>query len=236
MGKKRIKPSSSSSVEEDDMTASNYQSLKSSIDALNHVMTEGFAKIHSDVDNLRLEFKAELAGIKSTINDLETSLNSTQQDVKDLEENAKKMTEDHTETSEALKSKIAELESQLKEAVEHNTRLEQYTRRENLRFNMITESEEEDCKTLVLDIIHKELAIDVPGIRFHAVHRVGKQTEGRPRPIIARFVCREDRDLVWSRRGKLKHSTVFENAYITEDYARAIQEERKVLIIIMDFI
>ena len=53
----------------------------------------------------------------------------------------------------------------------------------------------------------------------------------RPRPIIARFVCREDRDLVWSRRGKLKYSTVFENAaYITEDYARAIQEERKVLI------
>ena len=85
------------------MTTSNYQSLKSSIDALNHVMTEGFAKIHSDVDNLRLEFKAELAGIKSTINDLETSLNSTQQDVKDLEENVKKMTEDHTETSEALK-------------------------------------------------------------------------------------------------------------------------------------
>ena len=179
MGKKRIKPSSSSSVEEDDMTASNYQSLKSSIDVLNHVMTEGF---------------------------------------------------DHTETSEALKSKIAELESQLKEEVEHNTRLEQYTRRENLRFNMITESEEEDCKTLILDIIHNELAIDVPGIRFHAVHRVGKQTEGRPRRIIARFVCREDRDLVWSRRGKLKHSTVFENAYITEDYARAIQEERKVLI------
>ena len=83
MGKKRIKPSSSSSVEEDDMTASNYQSLKFSIDALNHVMTEGFAKIHSDVDNLRLEFKAELAGIKSTINDLETSLNSTQQDIKE---------------------------------------------------------------------------------------------------------------------------------------------------------
>ena len=86
-------------------------------------------------DNLRLEFKAELAGIKSTINDLQTSLNSTQQDVKDLEENVKKMTEDHKETSEVLKSKIAELESQLKEEVEHNVRLEQYTRRENLRFN-----------------------------------------------------------------------------------------------------
>ena len=160
------------------MTASNYQSLKSSIDALNHVMTEGFAKIHNDVDNLRLKFKTELAGSKSTIKDLETSLNSTQHDVEDLEENVKKMTEDHTKTSRDLKSKIAELESQLKEGFEHNIRLEQYTRRENLRFNMITESEEEDCKALIVDIIHNELAIDVSGKRFHAVHRVGKQTEG----------------------------------------------------------
>ena len=160
------------------MTASNYQSLKSSIDALNHVMTEGFAKIHNDVDNLRLKFKTELAGSKSTIKDLETSLNSTQHDVEDLVENVKKMTEDHTKTSRDLKSKIAELESQLKEGFEHNIRLEQYIRRENLRFNMITESEEEDCKALIVNIIHNELAIDVSGIRFHAVHRVGKQTEG----------------------------------------------------------
>ena len=34
---------------------------------------------------------------------------------------------------------------------------------------------------------------------------------------------------MWSKKGKLKHSTVFENSYITKDYARAIQEERKVL-------
>ena len=51
-----------------------------------------------------------------------------------------------------------------------------------------------DSKALIVDIIHKELAIDVSGIRFHAVQRVGKQMEGRPRPIIARFVCREDRE------------------------------------------
>lgn len=51
-------------------------------------MTEGFAKIHNDIDNLRLEFKTELAGIKSTIKDLETSRNSTNHDVEDLEEDA----------------------------------------------------------------------------------------------------------------------------------------------------
>ena len=42
-----------------------------------------------------------------------------------------------------------------------------------------------------------------------------------------RFVCREDRDRVWLERGKIKQSTTYPDAYITEDYARAIQEERK---------
>ena len=70
----------------------------------NHAMTMGLAKIPDDVDNLRLEFKTELVGIKSTIKDLETSLNSSQHNVEDLEGNGKKMTEDHTKTTEDLKS------------------------------------------------------------------------------------------------------------------------------------
>ena len=45
-----------------------------------------------------------------------------------------------------------------------------------------------------------------------------------------RFVCREDRNLVWLNRSKIKQSAVYPDAYITEDFARAIQEERKVLI------
>lgn len=36
------------------------------------------------------------------------------------------------------------------------------------------------------------------------------------------------REKVWSVRGKLNESITHAYAYITEDYARAIQEERKV--------
>ena len=108
--------------------------------------------------------------------------------------------------------------------------MEQYTRRENLRFNNIEEKEYEDCKAVVYNILEKELGVDTTKIRFHAVHRVGKKKHGRRRPIIARFVCRKDRDKVWSKRGNLKESITYADAYITQDYARAIQEERKVLI------
>ena len=74
------------------------------------------------------------------------------------------------------------------------------------------------------------LELDISSIRFHAVHRVGKLMQGRTRPIIVCFVSREDRNLVRAKRGKIKQSTVHSDVHITEDFARAIQEEKKVLI------
>ena len=54
--------------------------------------------------------------------------------------------------------------------------------------------------------------------------------EGRHRSIIARFISRDDSDLIWKNRSKTKSSGNHPNSYITEDFARAIQEERKFLI------
>ena len=122
------------------------------------------------------------------------------------------------------------MEDRLKREVENNIALEQYTRRENLRFNNIEDKEREDCKTVIYNILEKELGVDTTKIRFHVVHRVGKKTQGRRRQSFARFVCREDRDKIWSVRGTVKESITHADAYITEDCARAIQEERKVLI------
>ena len=246
--KKRPKQGSSSSVDEEDMATSNCESLRSSIDSLNKVVTDGFANIHSDIDNHRLELKTEIDGIKRTIKDIEKSLESTQEEVEVVKEDVKKVTEDLSkstntlnekivkleqfskspEVTEALNAKIAELETQLKQQIEDNIRLEQYTRRENLRFNNILETEDEDCKSVIQNII-QQMEIDSSTIRYHAVHRVGKKLEGRHRPIIVRFVSREDRELVWSKRGKIKQIHQLEEAYITEDYARAIQKERQIL-------
>ena len=45
------------------------------------------------------------------------------------------------------------MELKLKEEVERNTNIEQYTKRENLRFNKIPESEDENCKAIIYDVI-----------------------------------------------------------------------------------
>jgi len=90
--------------------------------------------------------------------------------------------------------------------------------------------EKEDCKAMIYDILQRDLKLDTSSIRFCAVHRVGKLMQRRTRPIIMRFVSREDRNLVWAKLGKIKQSTVYSDAYITEDFAGAIQEEREAVI------
>ena len=90
--------------------------------------------------------------------------------------------------------------------------------------------EKEDCKAMIYDILQRDLELDTSLIRFYAVHRVGKLMQGRTRPIIVRFVSREDGNFVWAKPSKIKQSTVYSDAYITEDFVRAIQEEGKVLI------
>ena len=58
---------------------------------------------------------------------------------------------------EELNKKIVALEVQLNSEIEKNIKLEQYTRPGNLRFNNIREEEGEDCKSLIYNVIQKDL-------------------------------------------------------------------------------
>ena len=131
--------------------------------------------------------------------------------------------------------KIEILKIRLLEEQEKIIALETYSRRENLRFMNVPERNDENCMDVVYDIIENDMNINVEDIHFHAVHRVGKPrsedaSKSFPRPIIARFLSREDRDAVFRERNRLKDSSRAKDVYITQDYAKAIQQERKVLI------
>ena len=74
-------------------------------------------------------------------------------------------------------------------------KLDDYTRRENIRLLNVPESQDENCKEILCGVM---AAVKMEGANiteFHAVHRIGKQRDdGKPRPIIARFVNRERRN------------------------------------------
>ena len=86
------------------------------------------------------------------------------------------------------------------------------------------------AKDLVYNLLQEALEVDTTDIRFHAVHRVGKPLRGKNGPIIVTFLCREDRDYVFGLKKNLKSSERHSKVYITVDYAKAIQEERRKLV------
>ncbi|CAH3161429.1 unnamed protein product [Porites lobata] len=181
--------------------------------------------LKSELSCLRHELNEEIEKVKSTVNDVKTSLNAAWDTVKDLQDELKI----HADFRKKHKEK------HLEDNGEKIIALENYSRRENLRFMNITEQEHENCTDTVYDIVENGLNINTQNIYFHAVHRVGKprspeDSHHHPRPIIARFLCREDRDRVFKAKGRLRHSTDYPDAYITKDYAKAIQLERKELI------
>ena len=73
--------------------------------------------------------------MKGTTKDIEESLSSTQEDVESLKEAVKNTSVTTAYNIDAMNKRILDLEKQLKLETERNTKLEQYTRRENLRFN-----------------------------------------------------------------------------------------------------
>ena len=226
--------------------------LLDKLTAIESRMEDNFSNLHTQIAELSNEFKLEIAGVKSTLNALEKSLTDAWTSIEDLQQESKALKDSKSTHQNMLDEQITEIQSlkaalikiqaeneklkpALKEAQENLVALENYTRRENLRFMSIPESRGENCQDIIYDILENDLKMNVECIRFHAVHRVGKPpnnvaTPTRPRPIIARFVVREDRDAVFNVKNRLKSSARYGNAYITQDFAREIQKERKTLI------
>ena len=112
------------------------------------------------------------------------------------------------------------------ELIRHNI----YSRRWNLIIYGIEESERENCTAQVKNVMFSALKINdeiVESTRFCGMHRLGKfkQISGRPRPVIARFTCREDRDLIWRQKYNLKGSRYS----LAEDLPPAVRKIRKTI-------
>ena len=151
----------------------------------------------------------------------------------DLENGAESLPKDTRD----LKKEIDENEVKLKGEIEnlnlHLLNMEVYQRRENLRFYGLEEKPEtggvENTEMVLKDFLEHEL--DKPGaygIKFHRVHRVGRQKrqDGKPRPIIARFLNYPDREKAMSLRKNLEGG----GYGIGPDLPKEVLEMRKPLI------
>uniref|UniRef100_A0ABM0MKW0 Uncharacterized protein LOC102801367 n=1 Tax=Saccoglossus kowalevskii TaxID=10224 RepID=A0ABM0MKW0_SACKO len=128
-----------------------------------------------------------------------------------------------------LQKKLDETTHELRKVNYRNDELDNYIRRENLRFYGIGEQPGEDTEMVLRKFIRDELKIPEPdamAIEFQRVHRLhGQRSRDRPRGIIARFVRYKDREKVRKSAGNLK-----DTAYsVREDYSQGVLQKRREL-------
>ena len=217
---------------------------------LDNRIEEHFGGLKSDISILRHELKEEIEGVKSTLTGVEKSLESAWNVIADLQAESKS----HADFKKTYQSSLDNVKSELAMASSKNAKLEteidalkvrfleeqekvialeNYSRRENLRFMNVPEEEGENCANIIYDIIENELNMDVENLQFHAIHRVGKRrssdetSKAYPRPIIARFLCREDRDMVLKAKGRLRNSSQYETCILLKTMPKLFKWREK---------
>ena len=85
--------------------------------------------------------------------------------------------------------------------------LEQYSRRNCLIVHGIEEKQNENTDDIIVDLIQNKLKTDVKKEEIARTHRLGKRNqrgEGKPRPIITRFISYRQRKKVFDSKKQLK--------------------------------
>ena len=96
------------------------------------------------------------------------------------------------------------------------TELNQYGRRENIELCGIPESvKDNDLETHVLEVA-TSMGVKVQANGIHALHRIGKQSNSRPRNVIVRFVNRKSAFSMLKNKRKL-NSGKFKRYFIIEN-------------------
>lgn len=132
--------------------------------------------------------------------------------------------------SEAMKgvaeinnNRITKLEKQMRLLRFGQDKMEQYSRKDNIKIFNLSESRNghggEDTLQEVVKLCTDKINIDIKESDIAACHRIGIQKQGRdikPRPIIVKFVTRYPRERVLMNTRKLKE-TDQKHVFIAED-------------------
>ena len=140
--------------------------------------------------------------------------------------------EENTKEIVKLQHRVSELEKKNCLLEDNLSRLEDYSRRNNLIVKGIAETgPNEDCRELLGDFLSNALNIPHSQIAVTNVHRLGKPPHTqpspvkRPRNIIFRMEKMSDREQIWKQRSHLKGSPYV----LLEDFGPTTQNNRKKL-------
>ena len=161
------------------------------------------------IDSIR----EEVEDIRNTVNELKESLTFSQKDIDDAKSNISKIETKITKADEDISEAYGNIEYLL----DGQESLENYSRRNNIKVFGIPEKDAvngsdpevwEECEVAVKNEIHTKLKINPESMVIDRAHRVGKRRDpfhhladgtkvkNQPRPIVAKFLSRKDKDRV----------------------------------------
>ena len=110
------------------------------------------------------------------------------------------------------------LKQQLNLSLYKTDAVEQYGQLENLRIFNVPESNSniDDEEEMALHTA-KEMNVNLTDMEIQRAHRLGPKRNGKPRPIIVKFMCYKKRSQFISSKKKLNDSAKFSNVYVAED-------------------
>ncbi len=192
--------------------------LDSRFKRLEELICKNFSDLQAEISGFRVDTNESIRDLKKDIDDLKTSVGFTQKECDDLKAKNQQL---ETKVS-AAEMKISELNAESEVLKTKITKLEDYSRRENLRIYNVQENEDEEC----IELVGK-----VESMVRNEAEALGEASSfsQRPRPIIIRFVSRQERDIMWRNRFKIKESEEFKNVFLDEDLSQTSARRRKAL-------
>ncbi len=222
--RKRPRVSADSSVSE----AGDFSALNTEILAIKEQMKNVLIAVS--------RVSTELQSLGTSVSLILKKMDEVDERFKEVNKRLDKQGGDVTQTKKALESmekKVSSVDVRLKELEWKAVEQEARSRRNNLLFFNVPETENEDCTNVVTKIIKEKLGLSQRSFPIQRAHRLGPvrsrghigQGRSRPRPIIVNFLDFRDREAVRSARYKLTAPL-----NIAEDFPTPIRRARESLL------
>ena len=152
--------------------------------------------------------------------------------VNDTTDELKKDQEEHRNSIKSLEESIAKIEARNADLQRELVDMKSHSMRSNLVFyNLPEQAEKDDPFAVLRELLGKTMAIDENSdIEIERAHRLGgKRDDGKPRPIVAKFLRYQDKEYIRRSAYLLKGSKIG----IADQFPKEIAEARKKLYPIM---
>lgn len=188
---------------------------------MDNMKQEIFSRIDTKIDN----FQKSIDEVKATAVLAKSQANGALDIAKEARESSDAL---HDRMS-SLEDQNQSLRHQVQELSSRINSLENYSRRSNLVFDGIEETENESPAALlgkVHNVLKSMNVSNSSAIRFERVHRLRSTKSQGPRPVIIRFTYYTDRAKVWANRRNLHGKTI----YLREDFCLDTTKYRQSLL------